>query len=114
MATCPEDGLLPVLLLLTMDRGVGVYDIQLSRLYDPRGHVEVEVTLGDDLMLPYLTPALLRDLVLRPFWPDPENPFFVVARAGEEYIQTYRNPDGSYQLGVSRRRTRVPLRVPHT
>ena len=92
------DGLLRYLLLETMDRGLAVYDIELFRLYDPRGRVDVEVSLTGDLTLPYLTPALLRDLVLRPTWPDPEHPYFIVARGDQEFIQTYRDEDGTYQL----------------
>src|SRR3954466_13332341 len=78
----PEDGLLRYLLLETMDRGLAVYDIELFRLYDPRGRVDVDVELPGDVTLPYLTPALLRDLALRPTWPLPEQPYFTVARGG--------------------------------
>jgi hypothetical protein len=56
------------------------------------------VSLPGDLTLPYLTPALLRDLVQRPTWPDPENPYFIVTRGDQEFIQTYRDEDGKYQL----------------
>ena len=87
----PEDGLLRYLLLATMDRDLAVYDIDLFRLYDPRGRIDVDVCLPGDVTLPYLTPALLRDLVLRPTWPLPECPFFVVARGVHEFIQTYRD-----------------------
>jgi hypothetical protein len=93
----PEDGLLRFLLNWTMLRGLAVYDIELFRLYDPSGRVDVEVSLSGDLKLPYLTPALLRDLVLRPTWPDPEYPYFIVGGDGE-FIQTYRDEDGKYQL----------------
>src|SRR4029078_12650931 len=65
----PEDGLLRYLLLEAMDRDLAVYDINLFRLYDPRGRIDIDVELPDDVTLPYLTPALLRDLVLRPTWP---------------------------------------------
>jgi hypothetical protein len=94
----PEDGLLRFLLQSTMVRGLAVYDIELFRLYDPRGRVDVDVSLTGDITLPYLTPALLRDLVLRPTWPDPEHPYFIVTRGDEKYVQTYREEDGTYQL----------------
>jgi len=48
--------------------------------------------------LPYLTPALLRDLVLRPTWPQVEDPYFTITRGEHEYVQTYRNEDGTYAL----------------
>jgi hypothetical protein len=94
----PEDGLLRFMLLSTMDRGLAIYDVELCRLYDPRGRVDLDVSLSGDLTLPYLTPALLRDLVLRPTWPEPEDPYFIVTRGGAEFIQTYRDEDGLYQL----------------
>jgi hypothetical protein len=94
----PEDGLLRHLLLETMDRGLAVYDLELFRLYDPRGRVDVDVELPGDVTLPYLTPALLRDLALRPTWPLPEQPYFTVARGEHEHVQTYRNGDGTYAL----------------
>lgn len=94
----PEDGLLRFLLQSTMVRGLAVYDMELFRLYDPRGRVDVDVSLSGDVTLPYLTPALVRDLVLRPTWPDSEHPYFIVARGDREYVQAYREEDGTYQL----------------
>jgi len=94
----PEDGLLRYLLLEAMDRDLAVYDINLFRLYDPRGRIDIDVELPDDVTLPYLTPALLRDLVLRPTWPLADQPYFAVARGEHEYVQTYRTDDGTYAL----------------
>ncbi|OBF41674.1 hypothetical protein A5724_04905 [Mycobacterium sp. ACS1612] len=94
----PEDGLLNYLLSETMDRGLAVYDLELFRLYDPRGRVDIDVKIQSDVALPYLTPTLLRDLVLRPTWPRPDDPFFIVERGEELYVQVYRGEDGSYTL----------------
>jgi hypothetical protein len=94
----PEDGPLRYLLGLTMASGLAVYDIELFRLYDPRGRVEIDVSVGADEMLPYLTPALLRDLVLRPTWPSPDEPFLIVERRDQEFVQVYREEDGTYQI----------------
>ncbi|WP_142392578.1 hypothetical protein [Mycobacterium sp. 3519A] len=94
----PEDGLLNYLLLETKDRGLAVYDLELFRLYDPRGRVDIDVVLQGDVALPYLTPTLLRDLVLRPTWPRPDDSFFIVERGEEQYVQVYREADGSYTL----------------
>jgi hypothetical protein len=94
----PEDGLLRHLLLSTMERGLTVYDLELFRLYDPLERIEVDVSLPGELTLPYVTPALLRDLVMRPTWPEPDEPYFIVTRGDEVFIQTYRDDDGHYQL----------------
>lgn len=94
----PEDGLLCYLLQSAAVRGLAVYDIELFRLYDPRGRVDIDVDLCGTAALPYVTPTLLRDLVLRPTWPSPDNPFLILARAEQHHIQTYRDTDGSYQL----------------
>jgi hypothetical protein len=94
----PEDGVLRFLLTWTMFRGLAVYDIELFRLYDPSGRVDVEVSLPGGVTLPYLTPPLLRDLVLRPTWPDPEYPYFIVKRCDGVFIQVYRDEDGKYQF----------------
>jgi hypothetical protein len=94
----PEDGPLRYLLGLTMASGLAVYDIELFRLYDPRGRVEIDVSVGADEMLPYLTTALLRDLVLRPTWPSPDEPFLIVERRDQEFVQVYREEDGTYQI----------------
>lgn len=74
---------------LTKDRDLAVFDVETGHLYDPRGHVDVHVTVGDGRSLPYLTPALLEDLVVAAA--DPDDPFLVVARADETYIRTRRH-----------------------
>lgn len=96
--TRPEDGLLENLLRCTMSRGLTVYDVELFRLYDPSERVDIAVELSGGLTLPYLTRALLRDLVIRPTWPDRDSPFVIIDSGDQVYIQTYRNSDGTYRL----------------
>ncbi|MFE9326891.1 hypothetical protein ACIHDR_35200 [Nocardia sp. NPDC052278] len=76
-------------LKLTKDRDLAVLDVETGHLYDPRGHIDVRVTVGDGRSLPYLTPALLEDFVVAAA--DPDDPFLVVARADETYIRTRRH-----------------------
>lgn len=92
----PEIGVLEALLLLAKDHDLAVYDIELGRLYDPAGAIDVEVVLPG-VRLPFLTRDLLADLVLRPAWPDPEAPFVIVDRAEQDFIQVWCGADG-YQL----------------
>ncbi|MGY4102283.1 hypothetical protein ACW2Q0_22420 [Nocardia sp. R16R-3T] len=76
-------------LRLTKNRDLAVLDVETGHLYDPRGHVEVRVSVGDGRSLPYLTRALLEDFVVAVA--DPDDPFVVVARADGTYIQTRRH-----------------------
>lgn len=92
----PEIGVLEALLLLARYHGLAVYDIALNRLYDPTGSLDVEV-VQPGIRLPFLTRALLVDLVLRPAWPVPEAPFVTVDRAEEDFIQFWCR-GGDYQL----------------
>ena len=94
----PELGALQELLSLTKDRGVAVYDREFQRLYDPRGSIAVEVILPGDVRLPYLSRSLLESLIDQPYWPYPESPYFIVARAEQIFIQAYRHEDGTFQL----------------
>ena len=94
----PEDGLLRYLLQSAAVRGLAVYDIEFFRLFDPRGRVDVDVDLGGVAALPYVTPALLRDLVLRPTWPSPESPFLILEREDQHHIQAFLNDDATYQF----------------
>ncbi|MGI9124770.1 MAG: hypothetical protein ACR2JM_08455 [Mycobacterium sp.] len=94
----PDRHVYETLVWLTTNHDAAVYDPQARRLYHPRGRVELEVSVGGVLELPYLTVAILRDLVLRPLWPDPQCPFATVARAEEEFIQFFRRDDGFYQV----------------
>lgn len=94
----PDRHLYETLLWLAKDRDVAIYDPSGARVYNPRGRIELEVSVGESLTLPFLTCGLLRDLVRRPLWPDPRCPFVVVARDDQEFIQVYRRDDGVYQL----------------
>ena len=94
----PELGALQELLSLTKDRGVAIYDREFQRLYDPRESIGVEVILPGDVRLPYLSRSLLESLLDQPYWPYPESPYFIVARAEQIFIQAYRHEDGTFQL----------------
>ena len=94
----PESGTLDALLDATKDRGLAVYDMALRRLYDPQDSVAVTVRLGDCVTVPYLTRDLLIDLVERPVFPSPAEPFVIVSRTDADYIQMYRRAGGEYQL----------------
>lgn len=93
----PEAGLLEALLILAKDHDLAVYDIDLNRLYDPAGGVDVDVVLPG-VRLPFLTRNLLEDLVRRPAWPDPEAPYLIVDRAEQDFIQTWLTDEGTYRL----------------
>ena len=94
----PALGALQELLSLTKDRGVAVYDSEFQRLYDPRESIAVDVILPGDVLLPYLSRSLLESLLDQPYWPYPESPYFIVARADQIFIQAYRHEDGTFQL----------------
>jgi hypothetical protein len=92
----PEAGVLEALLLLAKDHDLAVHDLALSRLYDPAGGIDVEVSLSG-VRLPFLTRDLLVDIVLKPEWPNPEAPYVIVDRAAEDFIQVWCGDEG-YQL----------------
>ncbi|MFQ6331235.1 hypothetical protein ACLMAL_34575 [Nocardia sp. CWNU-33] len=87
---------LRAVLELTKERGLAVVDPQARRLYDPRGRADVLVTVGDGTTLPYLTKELVEDLLADP--PDPNNPFLVIERDEQYYVQTCLDSDGVYEL----------------
>ncbi|MGW1743062.1 hypothetical protein ACWCPQ_30130 [Nocardia sp. NPDC001965] len=80
---------------LATPRDYAVYDPQLTWLIDPAGHVPLTVTHGGAGEFPYLTETLAR------FWvrelADP-NPYLIVERAPEVYIQTYRESAEDYTV----------------
>ncbi|WP_147403850.1 hypothetical protein [Nocardia panacis] len=78
---------------LTKDRDLAVLDIATGCLYNPRERVEVEVTMPDHT-LPYLTPALLADLITAAA--DPNDPDLTLTRAGDR-IRAHRH-EYVYQL----------------
>lgn len=86
-------------LRLTKDRDLSVFDIETGRLYDPRGRVDVHVTLGESRetwyatdayrALPYLTTALLEDIIVGAG--DPDDPYLFVRRDDQTYIRAQRH-----------------------
>lgn len=80
---------------LATPRGYAIYDPQLSWLIDPQGHIPIRVTHGGAGEFPYLTEELAHRWVAG--LADP-NPYLIVERGEQRYIQTYRDPDGGYIL----------------
>ncbi|CDP83950.1 MULTISPECIES: hypothetical protein [Mycolicibacterium] len=88
------------MLELARDHGLGLYDPQRDRLYDPRGHIQgLTVTLGDGWDVPYLSPALLSDLFDHPH---PEYPWVIIERADQCYIQSKFPPDEHVEVEYRR------------
>ncbi|MBF6333385.1 hypothetical protein [Nocardia transvalensis] len=80
---------------LATPRDYAVYDPQLTWLIDPAGHIPVTVTHGGAGEFPYLTRALLDQWI--PTLSDP-NPYLIVEREPQVYIQTFRDDSGRYTL----------------
>lgn len=80
---------------LATPRDYAVYDPQLTWLFDPAGHVPVTVTHGGAGEFPYLTAALAATWVHELAAP---NPYLIVERAPEVYIQTYRESAEDYTV----------------
>ncbi len=78
------------MLELTRDHGLGVYDPQRDRLYDPRGYFDATVQLGEGHDVPYLSPGLLAELFDHPH---PDHPWLIVERREQHYIQSFFPPD---------------------
>nr|WP_198428849.1 hypothetical protein [Nocardia bovistercoris] len=76
-------------------RGYAVYDPQLTWLIDPAGRAEVHVTHGGAGEFPYLTESLAHLWVPELSGP---NPYLIAERGEQVYIQTYRDPSGSYTV----------------
>ncbi|MFV8137428.1 hypothetical protein ACNQR7_07640 [Mycolicibacterium senegalense] len=79
------------MLELTRDHGLGLYDPQRDRLYDPRGHIDLTVQLGEGHEVPYLSPGLLTELFDHPH---PAYPWLVIERREQHFIQSFFPPDG--------------------
>ncbi|ATL65224.1 hypothetical protein [Nocardia terpenica] len=80
---------------LATPREYALYDPQLAWVIDPAGAVPVTVTHGGAGEFPYLTRALV-DLWV-PELTDP-NPYLIVEREPQVYIQTFRDGSGHYTL----------------
>ncbi|WP_433661178.1 hypothetical protein ACQPW1_02575 [Nocardia sp. CA-128927] len=72
-----------------------VYDPQLAWLIDPAGHVPATVTHGGAGEFPYLTKTLADQWVSELA---PPNPYLVVERDEQVYMQTYREKTGAFTL----------------
>ncbi|WP_433577598.1 hypothetical protein [Nocardia brasiliensis] len=72
-----------------------VYDPQLAWLIDPAGHVPATVTHGGAGEFPYLTKTLADQWVSELA---PPNPYLVVERDDQVYMQTYREKTGAFTL----------------
>lgn len=77
------------MLALTRDHGLGLYDPQRDRLYDPRGHIRITVQLGEGHLLPYLSPALLAELFDHPHRSEP---WLIIERGDQHYMQSRFGP----------------------
>ncbi|WP_069165725.1 hypothetical protein [Nocardia altamirensis] len=75
--------------------GYAVYDPQLTWLIDPAGHVPATVTHGGAGEFPYLTKTLADQWVSEL---SPPNPYLVVERDEQVYMQTYREKTGAFTL----------------
>ncbi|WP_454194631.1 hypothetical protein [Nocardia sp. Marseille-Q1738] len=96
--SCPYDAIgfvRHLLFELATPLNYAVYDPQLAWLIDPAGHIAATVTHGGAGEFPYLTKALAEQWV-----PElsPPNPYLVVERGEQFYIQTYRENTGVYTL----------------
>ncbi|MFI2284090.1 hypothetical protein [Nocardia beijingensis] len=95
---CPYDAIgfvRHLLFELATPLNYAVYDPQLAWLIDPAGHVRAIVTHGGAGEFPYLTEALVQQWI-----PElsPPNPYLVVERGEQFYIQTYRETSGAYTV----------------
>ncbi|UGT59487.1 hypothetical protein [Nocardia asteroides] len=80
---------------LATPRGYALFDPQLAWLIDPAGHLPLAVSHGGAGEFPYLTERLAEDWVAGLAAP---NPYLVVDRGPNDYIQTYREDSGEYTL----------------
>jgi len=76
----------PLLLETARDHDLAVYDPQLARLYDPRDRIDLDVQVGGNTSIPFVTERLISELFGTL---DPEEPFIIFARADEVYMQVY-------------------------
>ncbi|MFI9505701.1 hypothetical protein [Nocardia sp. NPDC052566] len=95
---CPYDAIgyvRQLLFALATPLDYAVYDPQLAWLMDPADHVPATVTHGGAGEFPYLTKSLAYQWVSGL---TPPNPYLIVERGDQFYVQTYRDKSGSYTL----------------
>lgn len=72
------------LLDMTKDRGLALVDLQHRQVFDPRGHIDIEVSIANGTKLPYLTEAIIRDVMAdQDYYGD----YIVVERSDHTYVQ---------------------------
>jgi hypothetical protein len=95
---CPYDAIgyvRQLLFALATPLNYALYDPQLAWLIDPAGSVPAAVTHGGTGEFPYLTEALAQ------LWVSeltPPNPYLIVERADQIYMQTYRAESGEFTV----------------
>ncbi|MFE7798270.1 hypothetical protein [Nocardia sp. NPDC057440] len=95
---CPYDAIgyvRQLLFALATPLNYAVYDPQLAWLIDPAGSVPAAVTHGGAGEFPYLTKATAQ------LWVSelaPPNPYLIVERADQVYMQTYRDESGTFTV----------------
>jgi hypothetical protein len=82
-----QDHVVYTLLEMTKDRGLALVDLQPPQwqVFDPRGRVEVEVTLGNGTRLPYLTEQIVIDVMANQTW---YGNYIVAEREQDTYVQS--------------------------
>lgn len=83
------------LLQLTKDRGLALVDLQRQQVFDPRGHVDVEVTIANGTRLPYLSEQILVDVMA-----DQEyyGNYIIAESAENTYVQALYKPGEQCQV----------------
>ena len=78
------------LLDFTKDHRLALVDLQERQVFDPRDHVNVDVTLANGTKLPYLTEQIVIDVMARQAT---YGDYLIAARGENTYVQTL------YQVG---------------
>jgi hypothetical protein len=79
------DSTIYTLLEMTKDRGLAVVDLPRRQVLDPRGRVDIEVSIANGTRLPYLTEQIVHDVMAdQDYYGD----HIVVQRAEDTYIQS--------------------------
>ena len=75
---------LHTLLDMTKERNLALVDLQLRQVFDPRGRVDVDVSVANGTRLPYLSKQIVRDVMDRQ---DVYGDYIIVERAESIFIQ---------------------------